>query len=389
MKNRLIRIVAALVVAGPTILAGLGIATDRCDAAEESGDATWLTGAALQKRLADDVDVVWTGNPFRVAVQRLSKAYRVAVLMDRRIDPNQRVDINVASVSLASAIQEIAERRQLAVAQLGPVVYLGPMEAALRLRTLAMLREEEVRQLGPAGSGKFLRRKSLEWPDLATPRDLLEQLAEESGVKIAGMEQVPHDLWAAASLPPLTWIDRVTLITNQFDLTFETSDGGRQIRLTPVPKTVALVRNYPGGSNPAAVARRYESLVPDAQVKVVGDRVYVRGRLEDHDRITSPLRSVTHADRKTQSPVPGAKVLIRSLTIQEQPVGPVLSQLAAKLKFELRMDRSAIEAAGISLDQRVSMQVENATLDDVLRELLKTTGLTYRHQNGVVEIVPR
>jgi hypothetical protein len=53
------------------------------------------------------------------------------------------------------------------------------------------------------------------------------------------------------------------------------------------------------------------------------------------------------------------------------------------------MDADALRAAGISLDQRVSVEVENATLDDALRGLLRTTPLTYRRHGNAVEIVPK
>ena len=82
-------------------------------------------------------------------------------------------------------------------------------------------------------------------------------------------------------------------------------------------------------------------------------------------------------------------MVISRLAVKEKPVGSVLEQLAAKLHIELRMDREALQAAGISLDTRVSMEVENATVDDVLRQLLRTTRLTFHHRGNVVEIVPK
>ena len=39
-------------------------------------------------------------------------------------------------------------------------------------------------------------------------------------------------------------------------------------------------------------------------------------------------------------------------------------------------------------DQRVSLTVENATVDEVFRKLLERTGLTFRRFQNVVEIRP-
>ena len=72
----------------------------------------------------------------------------------------------------------------------------------------------------------------------------------------------------------------------------------------------------------------------------------------------------------------------------EKPLGPVLKRLADRLGLELRIDESAIRAAGISMDQRVSVHIENATVDELFHQLLKSTGLTFHRRGRVVEIVP-
>ena len=349
----------------------------------------WLVGSALQQRMDATVDIVWSGNPLRQALHNLSRAQRVAVFLDRRVDPEQRVDVKLAAMSLTSVLRQIAASRQLGVAMLGPVAYFGPLDSASRIRTLAAVREEEVRQLRSAAARRLLHPKRMAWADFASPRDLLAQLAEEGGVELGGVERVPHDLWAAADLPPLSWVDRVTLIAIQFNLTFRIEEDGRKMQLVSVPESVLLVRSYPSGVNPAAMVERFSSLAPAAQVKVVSGRVYVRGLLEDHERIASPATAL-RADSSAKHPPPsGAKILVSRFAVQEKPVGKVLEQMAIMLKLELHMDRQALQEAGISLDQRVSVQVENGSIDDALRGLLRTTPLAYRRQGNVVEIVPK
>lgn len=348
----------------------------------------WLVGGALQQRMDATVDIFWSGNPLRQALGNLSRAQRVAVILDRRVDPEQRVDVRLASVPLKTSLQRIAGNQEIGVALLGPVAYFGPLDSASRIRTLAALREEEVRQLRPAAARRLLHPKRMAWAEFASPRDLLMQLAEEGGVELLGAQRVPHDLWAAADLPTLSWVDRVTLIAIQFDLTFRVAADGRKIELTAVPENVSMVRSYPAGVNPVGMVAKFTSRAPDAQVKIVGDRVFVRGLLEDHERIALP--TTARADSPGKPPAPGgAKIVISRFAVQEKPVGKVLEQLAARLKFELRMDRQALQEAGISLDQRVSVEVENASLDDALRGLLRTTPLAYRRRGSVVEIVPK
>ena len=172
----------------------------------------------------------------------------------------------------------------------GPVAYFAPPETARTVRTLVALRREDVRRLSPGAAKKFLQQKPMAWDDLATPRELLEKLASESGIQIAGLDQIPHDLWAAADLPPLELIERVTLIAGQYDLTFEVSDDGKRMTLVRVPQRVELLRTYPAGRQEQETAKNMASLAPQAQIQVQGDKIVVAGTVEDHERISAPHR---------------------------------------------------------------------------------------------------
>jgi hypothetical protein len=154
-----------------------------------------------------------------------------------------------------------------------------------------------------------------------------------------------------------------------------------------MPDEVALTRSYPAGRNAAATAQGFAALAPEAKIKVAGGKVWVRGFVEDHERIAAPRQSAEVSTKRP--PSARAEKKIEHLEVREKPVGKVLEQLALNLNFELRMDRAALTAAGISLDQRVSVKLDNAKLDDVLRELLKTTRLQYEIKGVVVEIAPR
>ncbi len=145
----------------------------------------------------------------------------------------------------------VAERCGLGVSRLGAVVYLGPPSAAQRLRPIAAAFDRAVRRLPAASQRKFFQSKPLAWEDLSTPRDLLEQLGRQNGIQIAGLERLPHDLWAAADLPPLSLAERLTLIAAQFDLTFKIAAGGARLNLAPVPEASPrcrpTARRFPPG----------------------------------------------------------------------------------------------------------------------------------------------
>jgi len=331
-----------------------------------------LTGAQFDRQMQQVVGAAWSGVPLREALRDFCGAQRVAVLLDRLV---------AADVPLRQALERIAEDRGLGMTLVGPVVYFGPPEAAAKLRTLAALGLEQVRRLPPAAQRKFLLPEPLEWDDFATPRELLEGLAREVGLRLAGLERVPHDLWAGAELP---LVDKLTLVAVQFDLSCTISPGGDTITLVPVPDDIGLVRSYPGGSRPQQVAQRYAALAPDARIKAVGDTVWVKALIEDHERLAGTRRRTPNSQRRP--PAGPTETRIERFRVAEVPVGAVLESVCRGLNLQLQIDQQSIGAAGALLDQRVSVEVEKATVDELLEAIVRDTPLTIRRRGKVVEV---
>jgi hypothetical protein len=350
------------------------------------GATPWLTGPALQKQLGESVDIVWGENPLRHALEDLAHSQNLAVLIDRRVDPSQKIEISLHKTPLKEALETIAKKCGLGVSIVGPVAYFAPLQVAQRVRTLVALRQEDVRRLQPALVKKFMQQKPIVWDDLTTPRELLEKLGSENGIEIAGLEQVPHDLWAAADLPPLGLIERLTLIAGQFDLTFAVHPDGNRLTLMPVPEHVELVRSYPAGRQAETTVKNFSLLAPQARYQIAGDKILVTGLIEDHERISAPHLP---AQRNTaKSADSGITSKLYTLKVVEKPIGPLLKQLAAQMNLELIIDDQATQLAGVSLEQRVSFSVKNATVDELFRAALQQTGLKFVRRENVVQIVP-
>ena len=270
------------------------------------------------------------------------------------------------------------------LALIGPVVYLGPPDATARLRTLAELRRQDARRLSADAARKLLQSKPLEWDDFATPRELLAKLAAAGRLEIRGLDRVPHDLWAAADLPDLPLVDRLTLVAGQFDLTFEIASDGSRVTLVPVPEEVAIVRDYPAGQQPGRLVDQWQALVPDAQFKVVGDKIYVKGRLEDLEQIESARRPGATATRRPRT---GGETRF-SGRVLNKPLGEVLRYVESRFDLELKIDREALGRSGVSLDQLVSFSVKDATVDELLTAVLEPVGCAFRRRAKTIEIGP-
>lgn len=348
-------------------------------AQERRDSSKWLLGADLLRQRQQPVTLGWSEVPLRDGLADLVKSQRAAIVLDRRIDPQQPLRFTAERQPLDDLLARLADQIDGGLSWLGPVAYLGPRDAASRLRTLAALRSADVRVLPKDERRAYQHEASWRWEMLAQPRDLVAELAAEAKVEIESTELIPHDLWPAADLPLLSWTDRLTLLANQFDLTFELLDGSH-VRLTPLCDPVVIERSYPGGKQPEELASRWRELAPDAQISLARGKLIVRGRLEDHE-LLAPKKPPPAAPRATG-------VEAYTMTVREQPLTAVLDTLRQQLSIEVRVDQSALEAAKLTLDRRVSFSVEQATLDELLSAALKGANLTYRREGGAYRIVP-
>ena len=346
----------------------------------------WYSGKRLRDSLAQPGNCLWQNTPLRTALESFARARHVAVMIDRRVDPSQLVNLTLTNSTGDDILEQVARSRDLGFCFFGPVAYFGPLSTTRRLRTVGELRREEIRGLRPGIARKFLASKRSGWSDLATPRDLLSELAAENRFEISGIERMPHDLWAASDLPPLAVSDRLTLILAQFDLTFDVAADGSSIALVPMPETPVLVRNHPGGRHPESLVSQWSKRAPDCRFKVVGGRVYVQGRLEDHELIAASQRPTARKAPQTR-PLELDRMRFKT-NVPNQPLDKVLTQFAAQLELELRLDRGAFESAGVSPEQTISFSVTDATFDQLMDAIVGPAGCTWRREGKLLEVRP-
>ncbi len=347
----------------------------------------WLIERALEWQLRRPVPVIhWQEAPLRKAVATLARTHRVAVLFDRRIDPGQPLTLSAEDVPLVEVFRRVAESRGLAMGRVGPVLYYGPPEGGPQLETVLELRRQEIRKQPARIRQPLLKKKGIQWSDFAEPRALLGELVQEERIHISGLEEVPHDLWAEADLPPLALVDRLGLIIGQFNLTFELDLSGRGVTLIPFPDDVGIVETYPGGREPERTVRRWSQTVPGAQFKIVHGKMVVRGLLAEHRRIAqamSPSRS--HAPGWGESSPTETRFTVREA---KGSLRHLLKELTDRLELKLRVDETSLDAAGVSLDQQVSLSVRDATVEGLLEALLKPAGCTFQLDGRTLLVRP-
>jgi hypothetical protein len=285
----------------------------------------------------------WQRVPLRDALGRLQALFDDPVFVDRRVDPSMRVTLDIEAGSAEEVVAAIAAGRDLGVARLGRLVYLGPSGAADQLRTIAASRSQEVGRLSADLRASLTKKRPSNWPRLGEPRGVVTAIVEQRGWRLGNADAIPYDLWPAGELPEMTLAEQLTLLLVGFDLTFELRPSDRSIDVVPLK----------GVSKPSGVG---------ATAK----------------RSAAPLNS-TH-------PMKDGKH-VYTLRVKEQPVGAVLKEFSNRLHWAIQIDEESIRAAGKSLDKRVSFSVENADQEHLLEALLRPAGLDFQLRGEQVRII--
>ena len=363
------------------------------------------TGKRFVEALDRLMAISWQERRLRPGLRQLSESREVAVLLDRRIDPEQVLTLGLAQVSLREVLKTIASECDANVTIVGNTVYVGPASLAARLRTIVEIRSREL-VVAAAVSGEkrgleLLRRSTLTWQDFDRPADIVAGVCRTAGLqvdavagKVSGLDasarlpvEIPHDLWAGADIPQATITEKLTLVLAQFDLSFEWQPGADVIRLVPAPENPAVQRTWTllsRGSRTRAedVQRRFRSLPQ----RLDGSRLSMTGtveQLEDVDRLLYPERYRPRTNPR--SPVPGQ--LSFTLEIRGR-LGSLLKGIAAKSDIDFEYDPAALTDAGIQLDRNVEIRMKNASLKELCEALFKDSRIDWEIDGHTVTLTP-
>lgn len=339
----------------------------------------WLAGKSFEQQLGAQVGVDWSGIPLREALRNLSRNQRVAIWLDRRIDPDQSIEFSTANVPLQVALQQLALREGCGISVLADIVYVGPASTAERLATVAALRRSDAGDFPAAAKKALLQQRPAHWPELSVPREMLTLMATKAGVQLRGLEQVPHDLWPESDVPSLALIDHLTLVAASFDLTFDMSPSTLELTLVPLPKRISMTRSYSVPGSGTEAVRQIRERFSDIQITPRGGRFEVVGTWEQHQLVAKLLRGEA-VERRTVT----AGESRFTLRVQQQPVGSVLRSLRDRLMLEVHVSPEA-EA---EIKKLVSFEIQDGTLEEVLQAALKPAGLTFQLEAKSLSILP-
>lgn len=339
--------------------------------------SNWLVGEALDKQLIRPVGVRWKARRLRPVLARLASNQSVAIMLDRRVDPDQPVQFAVSEVPLELALRQLAMQLNASSVRIGPVIYIGPVDTTKRMPALVSLAGEEAEKLPPRIRKSVLKRVSCQWNDLAEPADLVRRLIANHGLSISFDRSLPHDLWPAVSLPPLTLIEKLTLVLAGFDLTFRFSNDGRKVILQEIPDRITLRRVY--AINQAHHFNQIKSM-PGITINRNGRRLEVRGSLEQHEAIARLIGTL-------RTPVIPRKLSTTqkryTLRVENERLEMLVRVLAKKLDLELTIHPDALQRIR---SRHSTFFVEEATRHELIEAALAPAAVDFEIRAGVLSV---
>ena len=352
------------------------------DAGDAGPSESFATGRRFNATLASRISASWREVPLRRIVDRLQHDQRIAILLDRRINPDQNCSIDMTSRTVRSALDDLSREVGAQAAVVGNVVYIGPEPATRVIRTIAALRNDEIfdsedevarkRQYDLAAPFDF------EWPDLKTPQGLLRQLTDQYALAVPTPDMIPHDLWRGALLPDVDAVEALSLVLIQFDLTFSWIAGGHGIRIVPLPELVAIDRKYRVRRGTAAAqADQWRQRIPGIRVTAVdAGEIMVSGLLEAHESITASKTGRRRAAEPSPRVIPLSRRVFQ-LRTKNFPAAALFAKLA-KSDIVIDFDDERLAAAGIDLATRkLELEVENASADEFFGQICDQLGLDF------------
>lgn len=369
----------------------LGMPFPTACSTEAADPVKYLTESEFEAAIQRPLQVNGDAAQLRNYLQRLSQVKQVAILLDRRIDPSQRIEINIAAEGFTNGIQQLVAPVGCDTSVVADTIIVGPTESVRFLRTrLEFARDEldEEVELSPKQQFNLLRRYPLTWERLTTPREILQLISDRYHIGIENLNEVPHDLWSAGTIAYPNFVEGMLIVLAQYELSFAWLDENH-IRIVPEIPDVGINQGHkPKGMSLKEALALVKQKFPNLVMRPYQGTVLFTGTVEEHEEVAYLVGEKLRPKVK-ESHQPSAKLRDLRFTFRmvDKPFGSLMATLQQQ-GVDVRYDAEQINAANINLATEMSLELNEATIDQLLEKSCEKVGLTYRIEGDVVFLIP-
>ena len=296
--------------------------------------------------------------------------------MDRRVDGSQTIDFSVNNVSLEECLWRLCEQLELGVCRVDDVYYVGPRVAVANLNEQVAALKKQVDAADRTSRRRWERAEPLTIERLAQPRMLVQTACDALNVSLLNADAIPFDLWDRAYLPATESATKLSLLLVGFGKSFELDQELGQMRLIDFPNRELVTRVFQLGENVKAGANLIEGEMPDVQLEKKSRSLIVTTSAEKSLRVHRLLVSLQEPEVAELS-----RQVFTLTTINKR--GAILATIANQIERKFSFEPHQVEL----LNQRIELDLKDASIETVLAAALEGSGLEYRITSENLEIV--
>ena len=330
---------------------------------------TWLGNEELTERNSLPISVMWRDAALKDRLMRFSQNQKVAIFLDRRVDPSTLINITSNNVTIEQFLLEIAKQADLGICRIENIYYLGPKETADSLAYTSELMLKAANKFGKRTQLRWNKNESLLTESIIEPRQLLADIAKSNAIKIEGLNDLPHDLWSGLDLPVSSMACRISLLLAGFEKSFRFKGTGKTIEIVDFKPETQVIQTFDNISDAPSLSKILKKEFKSLKFSTRRNQISISGAPD-----LVGLARVRVIESQKPEMVAGSTTTF-SLTTRAQR-GAIFATAAqrSQLKFSYDKTNSNISKA---LKEPVAIQAVNASLGELLEMTLKGSPLNF------------
>ena len=327
----------------------------------------WRTGRELDKAVTIGISGQWAEKPIADLLQQFSRRQRIALFIDRRVDPTTKINLSARNLTWEQLLLELGKPHGYFFCRIEDVYYFGPRDVCLTLPSVYGNLRNDLRSRRAELQVNWRLPVQTNWPRLSRPRQLLDELGQEFNIELLSTEQIRHDLWNRFESAPVPMMLKACLLTTGFDKTIVVSKTGSRMKVIGYPRVEKCDWSVKHLEDGKAALRKIQ-----LQHKGVKMRAVSRQSVE----ISGPVDAVFGAASALvaqQSALVGSGTPTFTLELKGTR-GAALATMARELEVELKYDDGVKQV----LAEFVERDFKDATVEDIIRGVLEGTELEYK-----------
>ncbi|MEZ6095116.1 MAG: hypothetical protein R3C03_12950 [Pirellulaceae bacterium] len=339
---------------------------------------SWVTGKQFEFNLRENyLSARFDGGRFRDQIQLVTRNSKVAIWIDREVNPETSLELQVEAANMEQIAWLAAERNHATVYIWNDLLYIGPAEKVARLTDLRASLAESLQRVAAGPRKKLGEPIAVSFPRYTAIVPWLKEFVVEHDVAIRNLDDMPYDVWDAIDTPEIPLVELIALIAIGFDQWPEMHDDG-SIELQAIDYATAKSSFEFAPKSAGVDMGEFAERFGKDSIKKNGKAARIVG---SQDNVIDMMRYVAFA--KSPRPVKNnAKAETRFSLTTSASRGQLLATVASQKGLTLEYSRDSIEF----LNATIKVDLQNVTLDEVLEAAVEGSALTWRIEDNKLMI---